>query len=56
MIIPQLPLEYKFVKCMQYFHLDKNSNYTDTEINNLYEKLKVYLVIDTWEFPKESIL
>lgn len=55
MIIPQLPLEYKFIKCLQYFHLDKTVDYTEEEINGLYEKLKAYLVIDGWEFPKESI-
>lgn len=55
-IIPTLPIEYKLYKCMQYLKIDPNKDYTDNEINSMYELLKGFNALDGWEFPNERSL
>ncbi|MBQ7257783.1 MAG: hypothetical protein IJS60_08835 [Abditibacteriota bacterium] len=54
-IVPSLPFEYKLFKCVQYFQLEKDKDYSVAEIDLLYEKLKAYMVLDSWEFPNNNI-
>ena len=47
--VPQLPIEYKLLKAVDYFKLDKDTDFTDDEIENLYMKWKMFKILDTWE-------
>ena len=52
---PQMPLEYKLVKITQYFGLDKEKEYTQQEINVLYEKMRCFMALDREEFPTPNL-
>ena len=41
---------------MQYLKIDPNKDYTDNEINNMYDLLKGFNALDGWEFPNERSL